>query len=462
MLHYTLLNTIMKVRKEKVKIMRFVDLIDAKAHGETLTTAQIQEMVQGYVNDEIPDYQMSSMLMAILQQGMTSKETADLTMSMMHSGDVVDLSDIPGIKLDKHSTGGVGDTTTLIVAPLVASCGGVVAKMSGRGLGHTGGTLDKLESIPGTSIEQSMDDFKRIVKENGVAVIGQTGNLVPADKKMYALRDVTATVSSIPLIASSIMSKKLASGTDAIVLDVKTGTGAFMHTSEDAIKLAKAMVAIGTHVGKKVRAIVTDMNQPLGMKIGNALEVQEAVEVLSGQVNENDPLFEVCMVLGSHLLMMANIASNEQEAIRMLKEKLYDGSGLKKLQNMIALQGGDASYLTVENMKKLVAVKQHIDVTSQSDGYVTKMNAQMIGTAAQMLGAGRAKKTDVIDPAVGMVMKVRCGDSIRNGDVICTLYVNDDTHVNEVIDIMHQAVTIQPTKGHINPMIYKVITEKDI
>lgn len=442
--------------------MRFVDLIDKKAHGELLTTEEIQEMVDGFVKGEIPDYQMSSMMMAILQRGMNAKETADLTMSMMHSGDVVDLSDLPGIKLDKHSTGGVGDTTTLIVAPLVAACGGTVAKMSGRGLGHTGGTLDKLESIPGTSIEQSLEDFKKIVRENGLSVIGQTGNLVPADKKMYALRDVTATVGSVPLIASSIMSKKLASGSDAIVLDVKTGTGAFMHTKEDAFELAKTMVSIGTHVGRKVRALVTDMNQPLGMKIGNALEVQEAVEVLSGQVDESDPLFEVCMLLGENMLVLGNLAEDEPTARKMLIEKIKDGSGLKKLQNMITLQGGDASYLTVENMKKLVAVKQHIDVISESDGYITKMDAQKIGNAAQMLGAGRAKKEDVIDPAVGMVMKVRCGASVHKGDVLCTLYVNDDKNVSEVKQMMHEAITIEKEKKEINPMIYGIVTEKTI
>ncbi len=442
--------------------MRFVDLIDKKAHGELLTTEEIQEMVDGFVKGEIPDYQMSSMMMAILQRGMNAKETADLTMSMMHSGDVVDLSDLPGIKLDKHSTGGVGDTTTLIVAPLVAACGGTVAKMSGRGLGHTGGTLDKLESIPGTSIEQSLEDFKKIVRENGLAVIGQTGNLVPADKKMYALRDVTATVGSVPLIASSIMSKKLASGSDAIVLDVKTGTGAFMHTKEDAFELAKTMVSIGTHVGRKVRALVTDMNQPLGMKIGNALEVQEAVEVLSGQVDESDPLFEVCMLLGENMLVLGNLAEDESTARKMLIEKIKDGSGLKKLQNMITLQGGDASYLTVENMKKLVAVKQHIDVISESDGYITKMDAQKIGNAAQMLGAGRAKKEDAIDPAVGMVMKVRCGASVHKGDVLCTLYVNDDKNVSEVKQMMHEAITIEKEKKEINPMIYGIVTEKTI
>lgn len=442
--------------------MRFVDLIDKKAHGEELTTEQIDEMVSGFVNGDIPDYQMSSMMMAILQRGMSARETADLTMSMMHSGDVVDLSDLPGIKLDKHSTGGVGDTTTLIVAPLVAACGGTVAKMSGRGLGHTGGTLDKLESIPGTSIEQTMDHFKEIVRENGVSVIGQTGNLVPADKKMYALRDVTATVGSVPLIASSIMSKKLASGSDAIVLDVKTGTGAFMHTKEDAFALAKTMVQIGTHVGRNVRALVTDMNQPLGMKIGNALEVQEAVEVLSGIVKEGDPLLEVCLLLGENMLILGKLANNEEDARKMLLEKIADGSGLKKLQNMISLQGGDASYLTVENMKKLVSVKKLVDVRSESDGYVTSMNAQKIGNAAQMLGAGRAKKDDIIDPAVGMVMKVRCGDYVKSGDSLCTLYVNDEKNLNEVEKMMLDAIHITKEKQEIPPMVYGIVTENTI
>lgn len=439
--------------------MRFVDVIDKKAHGEALSTEEITDMVNGFVSGEIPDYQMSAMMMAITQRGMDVKETTDLTLAMMHSGEVVDLSDLPGIKLDKHSTGGVGDTTTLVVAPLVAACGGTVAKMSGRGLGHTGGTLDKLESIPGTSIEQTMSDFKQIVRENGVAVIGQTGNLVPADKKMYALRDVTATVGSIPLIASSIMSKKLASGSDAIVLDVKTGTGAFMHAKEDAFELAKRMVDIGLTSGRKVRALVTDMNQPLGMAIGNALEVQEAVELLSGKIPSTDPLYQVCMLLGVNMLILGDLAKDEVEARNMLEEKIKDGSGLKKLQRMIELQGGDASYLTIENMKKLVAVKQLVDVKAESDGYVSKMNAQMIGTAAQMLGAGRATKEDVIDPAVGMVMKVRCGDHVESGDPLCTLYVNDDHALEEVIQMMHEAITITKEKEDINPMVYGVVTE---
>jgi pyrimidine-nucleoside phosphorylase len=443
-------------------MMRFVDLIEKKADGHALSKAEIQAMIDGFVKGDVPDYQMSSMMMAILQRNMTPEETADLTMAMMHSGDVVDLSDLPGVKLDKHSTGGVGDTTTLVVAPLVAACGGTVAKMSGRGLGHTGGTLDKLEAIPGTCVEQSMEHFKEIVKENGAAVIGQSGNLDPADKKMYALRDVTATVRSIPLIASSIMSKKLASGADAIVLDVKTGTGAFMRTKEEAFELARTMVHIGKLTGRKVRAVVTDMNQPLGLAVGNALEVRDAVQLLSGMIPETDPLYEVCILLGVQMMMIADLADDEKDAEAQLKAHIKDGSGLKKLQRMIELQGGDASYLTVDTIEKLVEVKQKIALPAESDGYITAMNAEMIGTAAQMLGAGRAKKTDVIDPAVGLIMKVRCGDYVKKGQALCTLYVNDDKALNDVEHLLTEALVISPEKGEINPMVYGLVTEKDV
>lgn len=438
--------------------MRFVDVIEKKADGGTLTKQEIEEMVNGFVKGDIPDYQMSSMMMAILQKDMTDQEIADLTMAMMHSGDIVDLSDLPGVKVDKHSTGGVGDTTTLVVAPLVAACGGTVAKMSGRGLGHTGGTLDKLESIPGCCVEQSMESFKNIVRENGVAVIGQTGNLVPADKKMYALRDVTATVRSIPLIASSIMSKKLASGADAIVLDVKTGSGAFMRTKEEAYRLARTMVKIGTLLNKQVCALVTDMNQPLGNAVGNALEVQEAVELLSGKIPETDPLYEVCMVLGEHMLLVSGITSDLEEGRKLLRQKIEDGSGLKKLQHMIALQGGDASFLTCEDMEKLVEVKQHIDVCALKDGVISGMQAESIGTAAQLLGAGRAKKEDTIDPSVGLVMKVRCGDNVKAGQTLCTLYVNDDTYLEDAKHLLLQAIHIEDMCT-VHPMIYKVFTK---
>lgn len=442
--------------------MRFVDLIEKKADGFSLSKEEIEFMVNGFVDGSIPDYQMSAMMMAILQKDMNDQETADLTMAMMYSGETVDLSDLPGVKLDKHSTGGVGDTTTLVVAPLVAACGGTVAKMSGRGLGHTGGTLDKLESIPGTSVEIPLQRFKDIVRQCGVAVIGQSADLDPADKKMYALRDVTATVRSIPLIASSIMSKKLASGADGIVLDVKTGTGAFMRTVEEARRLARTMVSIGTLTGRKVTALITDMNQPLGNAVGNALEVKEAVELLSGKISEADPLYEVCMLLGTHMLLMAGIANSSEQAQAMLKEKITDGSGLKRLQQMIALQGGDASYLCVEQMERLTSVRKVIDLPALQDGYVTSMMAEKIGTAAQILGAGRAVKSDVIDPAVGLVMKVRVGDQVRAGDPICTLYVNDDTHLEEAKKLLYEAVTISDTKQKGNPMIHEVITAENL
>ena len=438
--------------------MRFVDLIEKKSDGGVLSREEIQFMVNGFVKGDIPDYQMSSMMMAILQRGMSDEEATELTMAMMHSGDVVDLSDLPGMKLDKHSTGGVGDTTTLVVAPLVAACGGTVAKMSGRGLGHTGGTLDKLESVPGTCIEQPMDRFKEIVRENGVCVIGQSGNLVPADKKMYALRDVTATVRSIPLIASSIMSKKLAAGSDAIVLDVKTGSGAFMRTKEEAFELAQLMCNIGSLAGRKVRAVVTDMNQPLGLAVGNALEVQEAVELLSNEIAEGDPLYEVCMLLGSQMLQMAEIAADDAQARAMLKAHIEDGSGLKRLQRMFELLGGDASYVNVEGMRKLVAVKRLEDLTADSDGYVTSMDAEKIGTAAQMLGAGRATKEDKVDPAVGLKMHVRVGYPIRKGDILCTLYINREDGVEDAKRLLKEAIHITDGPVETEPMVYGLVT----
>ena len=433
------------------------DLITKKRGGETLTEEEIRSMIDGYVKGEIPDYQMSAMTMAIYYQGMTDEEMTELTLAMAASGDQMDLSGIQGIKVDKHSTGGVGDKTTLVLAPIVAACGGRVAKISGRGLGHTGGTLDKLESIPGTQVEIPMEQFRSIVRENGVAVIGQSANLVPADKKMYALRDVTATVRSIPLIASSIMSKKLASGADVIVLDVKTGSGAFMRTVEEAKQLASLMVDIGTLSGRKVRAAITDMNQPLGMSVGNALEVQEAVELLSGLIPETDPLYEVCMILGSSMLELAGIADNDADARRMLKEKIQNGEGLARLRRMIELQGGDASYLSPERMKELVAVKRRVPVLADSDGYVTSMQAEDIGETARLLGAGRLKKEDPIDPAVGLVMKVRCGAKVSAGDPLAVLYVNDETNLEEAIRLLKASIHIEPDYHEPDPMIYGVI-----
>ena len=437
--------------------MRMVDLIEKKVNGGTLSGDEIRYIVNGFTDGSIPDYQMSAFQMAVVFNGMTDRETADLTMAMMHSGDVVDLSDLRGVKVDKHSTGGVGDTTTLVIAPLVAACGGTVAKMSGRGLGHTGGTLDKLESIPGVCIEQPMQRFKEIVNEIGVAVIGQTGNLVPADKKMYALRDVTATVRSIPLIASSIMSKKLAAGTDAIVLDVKTGTGAFMQTVDEAEKLAHLMVSIGRLVGRECVAVITDMNQPLGLAVGNALEVREAVELLSGKIPAGDPLYEVCMLLGVHMMRVSKLADTEVEAREKLESALHSGRGLEKLRQMIAAEGGDASYISLDRIDELCSVKSKLNVYPARAGYISSMNAERIGTAAQILGAGRATKEESIDPAVGLVMRKRLGDFIRADEPLCVMYVNDESKVKAALEMFHSAFTYSDAKPEYRPMVYDVV-----
>lgn len=437
--------------------MRMVDLIEKKVNGGTLSKEEIAYIINGFTDGSIPDYQMAAFQMAVVFQGMTDRETADLTMAMMHSGEVVDLSELRGVKVDKHSTGGVGDTTTLVIAPLVAACGGTVAKMSGRGLGHTGGTLDKLESIPGVCVEQPMARFKQIVNEIGVAVIGQTGNLVPADKKMYALRDVTATVRSIPLIASSIMSKKLAAGTDAIVLDVKTGTGAFMSTVDEAEKLAHLMTSIGKLVGRECVAIITDMNQPLGLAVGNALEVREAIELLSGKIPAGDPLYEVCMLLGTHMMILSKLAETEVEAREKLETALHSGAGLQKLREMIAAEGGDPSYIDMTRIDELCKVKKMLNVYPKRSGYISSMNAERIGTAAQILGAGRATKEESIDPAVGLVMKKRLGDFVRADEPLCVMYVNDESKLDAALDMFHSAFEYSGKKPEYRPMVYDVV-----
>ena len=437
--------------------MRMVDIIERKVNHEELTSEEIQFFVNGFVNGEIPDYQASALLMAIVLNDMNEREAADLTLNMMHSGDTVDLSDLPGVKVDKHSSGGVGDTTTLVVAPLVAACGGTVAKMSGRGLAFSGGTLDKLESIPGVNIGQPIERFKEIVRKIGVCVIGQTGNLVPADKKMYALRDVTGTVQSVPLIAASIMSKKLAAGSDAIVLDVKVGSGAFMKTVEDATRLARLMVKMGKLLKREVVAVVTDMNQPLGLSVGNALEFREAVQILSGKVPEGDALYEVCMLLGTQMLLLSKLAKTDAEARAMLKHAIDSGSGLNKLRAMIHELGGDETYVSLDGMDRLCAVKRQISVLAKSGGYIVGMQAELIGRAAQVLGAGRATKEDTIDPAVGLVMHKRVGESIQQGEAICTLYVNDETNLNDAMETMLEAVNIGPKPDRVSPMVYDVI-----
>ena len=437
--------------------MRMVDCIEKKVNHEELTRDEIQFVVDGFVSGEIPDYQMSALMMAIVLNDMNEREAADLTLSMMRSGDTVDLSDLPGIKVDKHSSGGVGDTTTLVIAPLVAACGGTVAKMSGRGLAFSGGTLDKLESIPGVNIGQPIDRFKEIVHKTGVCVIGQTGNLVPADKKMYALRDVTGTVQSVPLIAASIMSKKLAAGSDAIVLDVKVGSGAFMKTVDDAKRLAGLMVKMGKHLKREVVAVVTDMNQPLGLSVGNALEFREAVQLLSGQLPAGDPLLEVCLLLGTQMLLLSKIANTDEEARDMLQQAIDNGSGLEKLRAMIRELGGDETLLTLEGMDKLCRVKRHVLVTAETSGYVVGMQAELIGRAAQVLGAGRETKEDVIDPAVGLIMHKRVGDAVQAGEAICTLYVNDEKNLEDAVSTMKAAVQIGAKPDHVAPMVYAVI-----
>lgn len=437
--------------------MRMVDLIEKKVNHEELSHDEIQYIVDGFVSGEIPDYQMSALLMLIVLNDMNEREAADLTLSMMRSGDTVDLSDLPGVKVDKHSSGGVGDTTTLVVAPLVAACGGTVAKMSGRGLAFSGGTIDKLESIPGVNIAQPIDRFKEIVRKTGVCVIGQTGNLVPADKKMYALRDVTGTVQSVPLIAASIMSKKLAAGADAIVLDVKVGSGAFMKTVDDAKRLASLMVKMGKLLKREVVAVVTDMNQPLGLSVGNALEFREAVQLLSGKVPEGDALYEVCMLLGTQMLLLSKLAKTDEEARSMLKHAIDSGAGLDKLRAMIHELGGDETYLTLEGMDKLCTVKKQIPIEAGEVGYVVGMQAELIGRAAQVLGAGRATKEDSIDPAVGLIMHKRVGDMIEKDEAFCTLYVNDETNLADAIATMRDAVCIGQKPDEVAPMVYAVV-----
>ncbi len=399
--------------------MRMYDLIEKKKQGGTLTRQEIHDMVQGFVNGEIPDYQMAAMLMAIYFRGMEREETLGLTLEMAASGDMVDLSAIEGIKVDKHSTGGVGDKTTLVIGPLAASLGVRVAKMSGRGLGHTGGTIDKMESIPGLRTAIGRERFFEIVNETGIAVIGQSGNMVPADKKLYALRDVTATVDSIPLIASSIMSKKIAAGSDGIVLDVKTGSGAFMKNLEDSIALAKEMVAIGTGAGRRCCALITDMDVPLGSAIGNSLEVMEAIETLKGHGPED--LTEVCLQLCAHMLSMAG-RGDADTCYAMAKEAMADGRGLKTLAAMVKAQGGDESYIL--NPDKFSKAPCFCEVRAEAEGRIVHIDAAGCGIASAMLGAGRQKKEDAIDYCAGIRLNKKYGDVVKKGDVIGTLYAS--------------------------------------
>ena len=434
--------------------MRMVDLIEKKRDGKELSTEEINFIIDGYTDGSIPDYQMSALAMAIYFQGMSERERADLTMAMVRSGDQIDLSKIEGIKVDKHSTGGVGDTTTLVLGPLVASVGVPVAKMSGRGLGHTGGTIDKLESVPGFHVEIDNAEFIKLVNENKVAVIGQTGNLTPADKKLYSLRDVTATVDSIPLIASSIMSKKIAAGADAIVLDVKTGAGAFMKSLDDARELAKAMVRIGNNVGRKIMAVISDMSQPLGFAIGNALEVKEAIDTLKGEGPED--LTELCLTLGSHMVYLSQKASSTEEARKMLEESIKNGSALEKFKIFLKAQGGDES--VVDQPEKLPTAKYQIELLAKEDGWVEEIIADDVGTAAMLLGAGRATKESEIDLAVGLVLKKKVGDSVQKGESLLTIHSNRED-VNDVIEMLYNSIKISSNQVQPHTLIYEEIKE---
>lgn len=431
-----------------------VDIIEKKRDGKELTTEEIQFCIKGYTDGSIPDYQMSALTMAIVFQGMSEAERATLTMAMVESGDQIDLSAIHGIKVDKHSTGGVGDTTTLVLGPLVASVGVPVAKMSGRGLGHTGGTIDKLESVEGFHVELENEEFVRLVNQNKIAVIGQSGNLTPADKKLYALRDVTGTVESIPLIASSIMSKKIAAGADAIVLDVKTGAGAFMKTLEDSRELAKAMVRIGNNVGRRTMAVISDMSQPLGFAIGNALEVKEAIDTLKGEGPED--LTELCLTLGSHMVLLADKATNVEEARQMLKNAIKDGSALETLKVFLRSQGGDDS--VVDDPSRLPQASFKIEVEAKEEGYIAEIIADEIGTAAMLLGAGRATKESEIDLAVGLLLKKKIGDQVQVGESIVTIYSNFED-VQEVKEKIYNSITITKEKISAPILVHEEITE---
>lgn len=433
--------------------MNLYDIITKKKRSEALTKEEIDFVVSGYTKGEVADYQMSALLMAICINGMNEEETFNLTISMRDSGDILDLSEIDGIKVDKHSTGGVGDKISLILSPMLAALGVKVAKMSGRGLGHTGGTIDKLESIKGFTTTLSRDEFLYNVNNIGMAIAGQSANLAPADKKIYALRDVTATVDCIPLIASSIMSKKLASGADAIVLDVKCGNGAFMKTEEEAKRLAQAMVSIGRMAGKKISAVITDMNEPLGSHIGNGLEVAEVIETLKG--NGNRDILEVTYALGSEMLIFAKKANTKEEARNMLENTIADGSAYEKFTEFVKAQKGDISYIT--SPEKLVKASVIKELKANACGYISELDTENIGRAVQILGGGRSKKDDIIDMSVGLIINKKTGSYVKSEDTIFTLYGNDKIKVAEAIKKLEKSVKITAQKPCETSLIKEVI-----
>jgi len=433
--------------------MHMYDLILKKRNGGELSGAEIDFIISGYTRDEIPDYQVAALLMAVYFQGMNSRETADLTMAIVNSGTKIDLAEIPGIKVDKHSTGGVGDKTTLVLGPLAAAAGVPVAKMSGRGLGHTGGTIDKLESIPGFNAALEPGAFIRQVREINIALMAQTGALAPADKKLYALRDVTATVDSIPLIASSVTSKKIASGANAILLDVKSGSGAFMKTRENAAALARAMVDIGRQVDREMMAVVTDMSRPLGRFVGNALEVREALDTLRGQ--GPDDLRELCLALGSHMLVLGKITSSFEIARAKLEELLDNGEALQKFKDLVQAQGGDPTVVDDPAVLPEASIKR--EVPAPRAGYVVSIDAMQVGRSAMLLGAGRMTKEDQIDHAAGIELKKKPGDPVKAGEPVAVLYTNRQHTLAEAAAVIAGAFTVSDTPPNPAPLILETV-----
>ncbi|OFW55064.1 MAG: pyrimidine-nucleoside phosphorylase [Actinobacteria bacterium RBG_13_35_12] len=438
--------------------MRFYDLIIKKRDGQELTKKEINFMIKEYCEDRIPDYQMSAMLMAIYFQGMNIDEIKYLTMAMVHSGKIIDLSSIPGIKVDKHSTGGVGDTTTLALAPMVAAAGVPVAKMSGRGLGHTGGTIDKLESIKGFKTELGLNKFINIVKKVGASIISPTSDLAPADKKLYALRDVTGTIDSIPLIVSSIMSKKLAAGADAIVLDVTTGSGAFMKEYKDALKLGKIMVDIGLEFGKETVSVITNMGEPLGFAIGNSLEVKEAIEVLKNRGPED--LRDLCLVLGAYMLELGGAAKNYEEGRKRLEKILKEGTAFSKFKEMVAAQGGNPEI--IDKPELLPLAKHCTKIKAVITGYIQKIDSQLIGESAMLLGAGREKKESEIDLSVGIILKKKVGSKVNINEDLAEVYYNDSEKLKEAKNKLLSSFVIGDKKPKKIPLILAAISKEGV
>jgi pyrimidine-nucleoside phosphorylase len=432
--------------------MRMVDVIEKKRDGHELTDEEIRFFIKGYTDGSIPDYQASSLAMAIVWRGMNKREIATLTDAMEHSGETIDLSSIKGVKVDKHSTGGVGDKTSLALGPLVAACGAKLAKMSGRGLGHTGGTLDKMESVPGTTIAIDEKRFIKQVNDIGIAIIGQTSEIDPADKKLYSLRDVTGTVESIPLIASSIMSKKLASGADTILLDVKFGSGAFMKTIEQAKELATTMVEIGDSLHRDTRAIITDMDEPLGLAVGNSLEVKEAIATLHGQGPKD--FVELVTEAGAIMLEQAKIVKTHEEGVKRIQQAIADGSGFEKQKQLFAAQGGDISYL--EHPEKFAMASRILPIKAEKDGYVSRIDSLTIGVSAMKLGAGRATMKDIIDMSAGIVLAKKVGDQVKKGEVLATAYTNKQG-IDDVLKDIHDAFVLSKEKVVVHPIVHAYI-----